>query len=124
MKSKLSGVKPAWVIGVVIALIVIVVGVIALKPKKLNGNYSAEVTVLFIKSKDTLKFTRDNKVVEYQDGKKGATGTYKIDGKNLNFNLDSTAINAKLADDHKSFKVTSGSGSGAAAAGITYTLED
>ncbi|KRO05289.1 hypothetical protein IV54_GL000183 [Levilactobacillus paucivorans] len=71
-----------------------------------------------------MKFTRDNKVTEYQDGKKGATGTYKIDGKDLKFNLDSTTINAKLADDHKSFKVSSGSGSGAFAAGLTYTLED
>ncbi|MFC6165667.1 hypothetical protein ACFP3T_13440 [Lactiplantibacillus dongliensis] len=116
--------KPAWIIGIVGLIVVIGVGVMLLRPKKLTGSYSTDVTVLFATSKDTMKFTRDNQVVEYSDGEKTNTGTYKIDGDQLVLKLGKTDISAKLAKDNQSFKITSASGMTAFAKRLTYKLDD
>ncbi|MFC6180980.1 hypothetical protein [Lactiplantibacillus daowaiensis] len=124
MPTKLTKIKPVWIISIIGVLIVLIVGGLLLRPKKLNGSYSAEISILFTKSKDTLKFTKDNKVAEYADGEKTNTGHYKIDGDKLTFNLGDVHVKAKLASDHKSFTLGSGTGIAGMAKGLHYTLDD
>ncbi len=123
MPLKGTKLKPAWIIGIVGLIVVVIVGVLLLRPKKLTGSYSTTVTVLVATSKDTLKFTRDNKVVEYSDGEKTNTGTYKIDGDQLTFKLGKTDLSAKLAKDHQTFKIESASGMAGFSKGLVYKLD-
>lgn len=118
MLTKITKVKPVWIISIIGILVILIIGGMLLRPKKLNGSYSAEMTFLFIKSKDILKFTKDNKVVEYAEGEKTNTGHYKIDGDKLTFNLGHVHVKAKLASDHKSFTLGQGTGIGGFVKGI------
>ncbi|KRL00516.1 hypothetical protein [Liquorilactobacillus capillatus] len=114
-------IKKNWLIGsIAIIVVIIIVGVMLVLPKQLDGKYSHTSTFLFITSTDTLKFDGD-KVIEYADGKKTNSGTYKISGDKLEMKISGTNMTAKLADDKKSFVIKSAEGMSSLAKGFKYT---
>ncbi|GAJ26838.1 hypothetical protein JCM15457_1789 [Liquorilactobacillus sucicola DSM 21376 = JCM 15457] len=114
-------IKKSWLItGIAIIAVVVIVGVVKALPKHLDGEYSHTTTFLFISSTDTLKFDGD-KVIEYADGKKTNSGTYKISGDELKMKINGVNMAAKLSDDKKSFVVKSADGIASLAKGFKYT---
>ncbi|MFC6260326.1 hypothetical protein [Levilactobacillus fujinensis] len=113
--------KKNWLIGgVIVAIIIIVIAVIALSPKHLDGKYSHTTTLLFVSSKDTMDFKGD-KVTELVDGKKTNSGTYKISGDQLTMTINDYQMKATLSKDKKSFVIDSATGAANMAKGFKYT---
>lgn len=120
-KSANGKIKKNWLItGIAIIAVVVIVGVAMALPKHLDGKYSHTVTLLFISSTDTLKFDGD-RVIEYADGKKTNSGTYKISGDELKMRINGINMTAKLSDDKKSFVIKSADGIASLAKGFKYT---
>jgi len=121
MKDGNGKIKRGWLIGggVVLIAVIIIAGVMMM-PKHLSGKYSHTTTFLLSVSTDTLKFDGD-KVIEYADGEKIHTGTYKIDKDQLNMKIGGYNMNATLSDDKKTFVINSADGLANLTSGYKYT---
>lgn len=94
--------KPGWLIGIGVAVVVIIVAVVMMMPKHLSGTYTAKTTVLFVTTKETLKFDGDK---VYEEGTSNK-GTYKIDGDKIDMTLGNTNATGTLSKDKQSFETT------------------
>ncbi|WP_179394533.1 hypothetical protein [Lacticaseibacillus absianus] len=116
----LSKLNKNWLIGGVVALIVVIGAVVMMMPKHLDGAYSGEVSFLFIKNTDTLTF-KGGEVTEHADGDKTRKGTYTLKGDQLEIKLGIETMKATLTSDKKAFTIDAASGDFALAKGVTYT---
>ncbi|MBZ5985086.1 hypothetical protein KIJ05_08155 [Leuconostoc gelidum subsp. gasicomitatum] len=114
-------VKPTWIAGGVGIIVVLAIIIIAVLPKGLNGSYTGNVEFLFMKTKDTLKFSGDSVTEIDEDGTVSNKGTYKISGHTLEMKIGNYNMTAELSDDKKSFVVKSADGMAGLANGTKYT---
>ena len=78
----------------------------ACSSKKLSGEYTTTINLIFAETTNTLTFNGD-KVTEKQDGELTNKGTYSISDNQLEIELGDYHITAKLSEDKKSFTIES-----------------
>lgn len=106
------------------ALLLCLVTLPACSSNKLNGSYQAKINLLLVEGTDTLKF-KDDKVTEIDsNGETINKGTYTIKDNVLKIKIGKYHMKAKLADDHKSFTITSADGLLDLISGTKYKLKN
>lgn len=91
--------------------------------KKLSGEYTTTINLLFAETTNTLTFDGD-KVTEKQDGELTNEGTYSISDNQLDIELGGSHMTAKLSEDKKSFTIESSDVLGGIGEGLKYTKKD
>ncbi|EPN9407226.1 hypothetical protein ACT47E_002261 [Enterococcus faecalis] len=91
--------------------------------KKLSGEYTTTINLIFAETTNTLTFNGD-KVTEKQDGEVTNEGTYSISDDQLEIKLGDYQMTAKLSEDKKSFTIESSDVLGGVGKGLKYTKED
>ncbi|MGM0112527.1 hypothetical protein [Enterococcus sp. DIV0187] len=91
--------------------------------KKLSGEYTTTINLIFEETTNTLTFDGD-KVTEKQDGEPTNEGTYSISDNQLEIELGDYHMTAKLSEDKKSFTIESSDVLGGIGKGLKYTKED
>ena len=110
-------------ITLVLFTIGIAVLITACGSKKISGEYTTTINMLFAETKNTLTFDGD-KVTEKQDGEITNKGTYTISDNQLEIKLGDYHMSATLSKDKKSFTITSSDVLGGVGKGLKYTKEE
>lgn len=119
MKMKKNGL-------IILILISLTIALSACGAKKLNGDYTGKINLLFTESTVTLRFSGD-KVTEIDDnGNETNEGTYKINDNELEVtHADESTTLAELSKDKASFTIkSSNSGAGAFLKDIKFTKKE
>lgn len=119
-------IKPSYVIGLIVVLVVLIGGFFVLRPKPLEGPYTAKVSNFGEVEYVTINFEGNNKIKLHaatgvekngkfkEEAKSNAEGTYKVDGDKLKIH-DSYLVNGKrvkedikgtISKDKDSFKIS------------------
>ncbi|MGL9729616.1 hypothetical protein [Enterococcus sp. DIV0756] len=112
---------------IIIIAVIVIVSIIGFSlynnSKKLNGEYTAKIHVLFMESTSTLSF-EGNTVTEISKGKEKNKGTYEISESKLEMKLGDYNITAELSKDKKSFVIQSAEGLVGLTNGTKFEKED
>ncbi|MHC9533334.1 hypothetical protein ACVPPR_07945 [Dellaglioa sp. L3N] len=71
---------------------------------QLNGDYTAKINYVFSQEDDTFTFEDDN-VKEVINGKVENRGTYKISDNEIEMDMGTRELMAKISDDKNSFVI-------------------